>query len=304
MRALNALFKLNVINIFIIFLIIQQPVFAAAPNSETIDFLQIKKHASLANATYQSNPKIPDIAQLANYKITHHEKINEFEVSFFVATNDIDKSHIIAVRGTSNIENVFIDVAFKLIKDNNTGAYLHNGFSQTANSIYKKIRPYIEPGYKISTTGHSMGGAVALIIAMRLDIDQHYIKQVVTFGQPKVTNITGALNFKHLNLLRIVTPGDLVPLVPPFDPLDLNDLDIYWHMGEEIILKEGKDYSTIDGIESMLRATKFTQEALSERNIIHHNMSLYLNMINKKIPEANRVPYKNDYNIFNWFNAN
>ena len=146
-----------------------------------------------------------------------------------------------------------------------------------------------------------MGGAVALVLAMYLDNDDFKIGEVITFGQPKVTNINGANKYQHLNITRIVTPKDLVPLVPLIDPLDINDLDIYWHVGKEIILLPGTTYAILEGIYSMLRAVKFTQQALSEDNLKHHQMNQYLMMLNKKIPTSKLVPFKNNLNLFNLF---
>jgi len=96
----------------------------------------------------------------------------------------------------------------------------------------------------------------------------------------------------------VVTPGDLVPLVPPLDMADINNLNIYWHSGREIILLEGKQYSITSGIESMLRATKFLAQPLSEKNLRHHQMSHYLTLIEAKTSNAQWIPYKNDLSIF------
>ena len=78
---------------------------------------------------------------------------------------------------------------------------LHQGFAQAAESLYLAIRPHLNKNYKITTTGHSLGGAVALILAMYLDKDHYLLDKVVTFGQPKVTNVTGAQHYRHLKRL-------------------------------------------------------------------------------------------------------
>ena len=244
-----------------------------------------------------------ELGSLKNYTLSHYSSIPDIEISYFLLTNELSKTHIIAVRGTSNIENAFVDIALKLTMDEHVGIRLHNGFSQAAQAIYKEIKPKINADYLINTTGHSLGGAVALILAMYLDNDDFNTGQVITFGQPKVTNIPGANKFQHLNITRVVTPKDLVPLVPPFDPVDIKNLDIYWHTGREVILFPDTTYATLQGISSMLRATKFTQEPLSENNLKNHRMTLYIELINKKIPSAKLVPFKNDFNLFNLFGS-
>jgi hypothetical protein len=274
---------------------------ATQSDQKSINFQDIKEYAVFANATYQTVPEIRKLSSTKNYTLTHHNNIPEIEIFFYLITNDVDKTQNIAIRGTANIENAIIDVELELTTDKHTGARLHSGFLQAAQGIYKDIKPHLKPGYVINTTGHSLGGATAVILAMYLDIDNFKIGKVMTFGQPKVTNITGANKFKHLNIIRVVTPKDLVPLVPPFDPLDLNNLDIYWHLGKEIILLPDDTYAMLEGLNSMIRATKFTQEPLTEDNLQHHQMTQYIDMINKKIPIARLVTFENSLNIFNWF---
>lgn len=146
-----------------------------------------------------------------------------------------------------------------------------------------------------------MGGAIALILAMHLNTDDYKISQIITFGQPKVTNSSGSNKFKNLNIIRMVTEKDIVPLVPPFDPTDMNLQGIYWHLGQEIILLADDTYSILEGMNSMLRATKFTEAMLNENNVTDHNMDLYLTLIQQKTNSARLVPYTNSFNLFNLF---
>jgi len=89
--------------------------------------------------------------------------------------------------------------------------------------------------------------------------------------------------------------------VPPLDPLDINNLDVYWHAGKEVILLAENQYAVLAGLDSMLRATKFTQQPFNQRNIENHNMSVYLSMIGAKTKSSRLVPYKYDLNLFNLF---
>jgi len=295
---------LNYTNVAIILIIIFTTgrIFAKEQSDQNpVNFLNIKEYANLASATYQTLPKIRELSFLKHYMLTHHSNIPEIEISYFLVTNDVTKTQNIAVRGTSNIENTIVNVALKLTLDKRTGVRLHSGFLQAAQAIYAEIKPQIKADYIINTTGHSLGGAVALILAMYMDVDNFKIGQVITFGQPKVTNIAGANKFQHLKAIRVVTPKDIVPLIPLIDPMDINNLDIYWHLGKEIILLPGTTYAVLQGVNSMMRATKFTQEPLNENNLKNHQMTHYLEMLDKKIPSAELVPFKNSFNLFNLF---
>ncbi len=279
-------------------------VFSSTPSTEnTINFQNIKEFAYFSNAAYMTEPEIRELCVSKGYSLTHYSNIPDIQISYFLATNDTTKSQIISVRGTSNVENAMVDVALQLKMDKHAGVYLHSGFSQAAQAIYAEIKPQLKSDYKINVTGHSLGGAAALILAMHLDVDKFTPGKVVTFGQPKVTNIAGANKFQHLNVMRLVTPKDLVPLVPPFDPVDINNLDIYWHLGKEVILLPDTQYAILEGMSSMLRATKFTQEPLTENNLINHQMSLYIALLNKKLTVSKLVPYKTSLNLFNLFGA-
>ena len=273
----------------------------AQARQNTIDFKVIKDYALFAKVAYQTKHEIYNVGLQKSYQPTFYHNIPEFDIAYYLLTNDVTKTQIIAVRGTSNIENAMLDIALKLMPDRHTGIYLHEGFAKAAQAIYANIRPLIKPDYVINTTGHSMGGAIALILAMHLNIDHYKIDQIITFGQPKVTNTSGSYKFQNLNVTRIVTEKDLVPLVPPFDPSNMNLQNIYWHLGQEIILLSGNTYSILEGMNSMLRATKFTETMLDENNLTDHDMNLYLNLILQKTNSQRLVPYENSFNLFNLF---
>jgi len=275
----------------------------SANELESVDFTEIHTQAIFSNAAYQSESKIRALVESGNYTLTLYHTIPDIQISFFLATNELTKTQIISVRGTSNIENAMVDISLKLMVDKNTGVRLHEGFSFAAKQVYAELKPRLNSDYKINVTGHSMGGAVALILAMYLDAYQFDIEQVITFGQPKVTNISGANKIQHINVIRVVTPFDLVPLVPLFDPLDISNLDVYWHAGKEVILLADTQYAILEGTDSMLRATRFTQKRLTEDNLNNHQMPLYLEMIKAKTKSSKLVPYQTDLNLFNLFGS-
>lgn len=277
-----------------------QPLYASEP-ADSIDFTRLAEFAEYANAAYLSKEEIRERLKQNNFDITRYNILPESQVSYFLATDDVSKTQLIAVRGTSNIENAIVDIALQLKQDEHTGLRLHAGFASAARQIYTDIQPWLKKEYSINITGHSLGGAVALILAKYLDSDSYRVDQVITFGQPKVTNLAGAKSFEHLNIIRVVTPLDLVPLVPPFDPMDINNLDIYWHCGQEVLLLSDIKYSLLEGMNSMLRTTKFTQKRLSEDNLQNHRMALYLKLLNQKKISNQLVPFKNSFNLFNLF---
>jgi triacylglycerol lipase len=264
-------------------------------------FTKIKHYAEMANAAYLPAQAARGIIEAQGYHLVQYNSVPGVEVNYFVATNDALKHQIIAVRGTANVENAISDVSLKLLPDEHAKIALHQGFAQAAEAVYKAVLPVLNKNYKTSTTGHSLGGAIAVILAMYLDIDHYSLGPIVTFGQPKVTNVRGAMAFQHLDITRVVTSQDLVPLVPPLDVMDINNIDIYWHLGKEIVLLKGHDYAVLEGVKSMMRATRVINTNMSQENLEHHLMAGYLQQAKAKVEEANLVPYETGIDLFKLF---
>lgn len=279
----------------------------AALNTNTSNdkqrFKILLDYARVANAAYKGSDEVKNTLAATGYTLTKHGQLPGYGVSYFLATNDRLKQQILAVRGTSNVENAMVDVAFKLLPNEHTGIMLHQGFAQSADFIYDKLKPDLKKEYRINTTGHSLGGAVALILAMYIDADGFNVGKVITFGQPKVANITGSQQYSHLDVTRVVMPKDMVPLVPPLDPMDIMNLSIYWHLGTEVVLQQANTYSELKGMSSMMRATAFLNETISEENLKQHYMSLYIESLLQKQANPERVPYQNDFSIFDLFGS-
>jgi hypothetical protein len=267
------------------------------------DFAHWLDAAYIAEATYQTQEDIAKVLQAQGYTIKHFQQVEGFSVAYVLATNDVTKQHILAVRGTSNVENAIVDAAFVLLQDNLSGIDIHQGFLLSARDIYQQVQPEINPDYEINTIGHSLGGASALILAMMFDAQGYKIGEVITFGQPKVTNISGSRKFDHLNIKRLVTPKDVVPLVPPVDPMDLMKFSIFWHQGTEIVLFENNQYSVLTGVDSMMRATSFLNDLPSEKNLNNHFMTTYIKHLKTKLDAPVEIKYASDFKFSDWFGS-
>lgn len=265
------------------------------------DFSKWLDAAYIAQASYESGDVMQKQLSRLGFATTRTQQVDGYQVRYTLATNDRTKSHIIAVRGTSNVKNIIVDAAFVLVKDPITSIDLHQGFLLSARDIYQQILPSLKPGYRIYTIGHSLGGAAALILAMMLDAQGYHVGEVITFGQPKVTNISGSRKFKHLDITRLVTPRDMVPLVPPIDPFEMMNMSIFWHQGTEIILYPDQHYAVLSGIDSMLRAADFINDVPSQQHVSHHFMSSYIKYLQNKTVAPVRVKYQSDFDMYNWF---
>ena len=269
---------------------------SAQTHADEPRFQTLYQYARLAGAAYASEQRLRQAVSSAGFELTAYDTLPGYGVSYFVLTNPDQRKHIIVVRGTSNIENVMVDAAFKLLRDKQTGVKLHQGFAVSANYLYERIQPKLHRDYTIDATGHSLGGAVALILAMHLDADRYAVGEVITFGQPKVTTVAGGKRFAHLDVTRVVMEKDPVPLTPPFDPMELMNLDIYWHLGKEVVLLPGNAYAELEGMDSMMRAVDFFQTLPGADHVRDHYMDTYLAALKARLNSARRVEYESGFN--------
>ena len=264
-------------------------------------FAEVLQYAQLSSAAYETKDSVGRIAKDTSNELTMYENLPDLGVTYFLITDTAKKTHWIAIRGTVNVMNTLVNLDIQLTPNNDLGIQLHSGFAETAKSIFQKITPMLEKHYKINIAGHSLGGAVAIVLAMYLDINSYPVARIITFGQPKVTNITGAQKFAHLDILRVVAARDYIPLLPPVDATDITNVNIYWPLGQEIILLDNKEYSVAKGLNSMLRATKFFTRQPDMQNLQEHKIAFYLQSVRDRQQGARWVPYKNDFSMFSIF---
>ncbi|MBL4798174.1 MAG: lipase family protein [Oleispira sp.] len=277
--------------LIVILLVLCSPVFAA------VDFSAIKKSALISAASYADPKLIEERLSRVELSLVHHSVLPDSALSYFLARSPSGIQYL-SFRGTSNLENALVDLDLSLMLEAGLKIQLHQGFAIAAKAAYEDVKSKLDKHQPIITTGHSLGGAVAVIMAMHLQRDGYQVDQVITFGQPKVTNVSGADVFANLPLIRVVTPKDIVPLVPPLSPLQLQNIDIYWHIGKEIILLAENEYAITEGFKSMMRATKFVSSVPDESNVHAHQMSTYLTLLDQKREGAQQVPYKMNISLF------
>ncbi|MFH4980271.1 hypothetical protein AB6A40_006980 [Gnathostoma spinigerum] len=97
-------------------------------------------------------------------------------------------------------------------------------------SIEPILRDPLFSEYAVTVTGHSLGGALASLAALKIALDKlrpsHQIK-MISFGQPRVGDYQLAVSHNKLvpNSFRVVHRKDIVPHVPPCDKNDSHSID-------------------------------------------------------------------------------
>lgn len=154
---------------------------------------------------------------------------------------------IIAFRGTASIRNWITDGQFErttlVSGEDGTCSKVHKGFEAALNSILEKLISALGgcAVFKVQNckplfiTGHSLGGALAILAALELARNGFQIAQVYTFGQPRVGNsdfkkrYDAALGDKTF---RVVYQEDIVARVPHLPAWH----DPYRHVGNEAFI--------------------------------------------------------------------
>lgn len=131
-----------------------------------------------------------------------------------------DELILISVRGTNELlADGLRDADAQQVPFEEGEGKVHNGFYGAAKVAYTFVVSYLEKfysGQKLLITGHSLGGAVALLLAEMLRRDPQYAPDIVlyTYGAPRAGDATFIESAQPLNHHRIVKHNDPVPSVP------------------------------------------------------------------------------------------
>lgn len=203
-------------------------------------------------------------------------------VKAYIETDEANKIQWVSVRGTSNLDNVKLDVDYNKVVDGRLQIPLHKGFADTALQVYAFAKPLLRPGYEVRVTGHSLGGAAAAIVLMLFKEDGVKLGQAMTFGQPKVTNRAGVEKYRGLPLLRFVNDKDPVPLLPPFDLTTILDEGPYRHFGPEVVLKDGTNYAYFSDVQAERFSVLSFWNNLGRQEIPDHSIANYVQSLQAK----------------------
>ncbi|MBD2175958.1 lipase family protein [Pseudanabaena sp. FACHB-1998] len=152
----------------------------------------------------------------------------------FVAEKE--ENLIIAFRGSESTTDWLTNI--KLVTDPGPllNSRVHEGFQ---DALYPVVISIISAIYQfdpnrtknIWITGHSLGGALAVLMTAMLSIEKVNVRGLYTFGAPRVGNKNFAnlleANFQGTHF-RVVNQGDLVPHVP-------FEAQGFYHAGKRII---------------------------------------------------------------------
>ena len=128
-----------------------------------------------------------------------------------------DTHAVLAFRGSDpvTLQTWLTDVVVRLVERQEYDGRVHRGFSSALKQTWQKIEPIIEKaqGKPLFLTGHSMGGALAVLTACRLAKLGRPPVAIYTYGSPRVGDRMFCSQYA-LPTYRIVNRLDLVPEMP------------------------------------------------------------------------------------------
>jgi hypothetical protein len=128
-----------------------------------------------------------------------------------------DTHAILAFRGSDpvTLPNWLTDVVVKLVTHDEYDGRVHHGFSSVLKRTWDKVERILEDvqDKPLFLTGHSMGGALAVLTACRLAKAGRPPVATYTFGSPRVGDRTFCAGYS-LPTYRVVNGMDLVPEMP------------------------------------------------------------------------------------------
>lgn len=163
--------------------------------------------------------------------------ISSTDTQATVFRDDKAKEFIVAFPGTAGsvdwmTDNNFTAVNYTSPGVNCPGCHVHGGFLKAWNSIEPSLTSALtsylkaHAGYKVTPTGHSLGGAMAILSYSSLKGLKFPVSAVYTFGQPRVVDATGAAYLDKLGggsidkigeIVRVTHTDDGVPQAPSIE---------------------------------------------------------------------------------------
>ncbi len=252
---------------------------------DKVNFADIEYYAKRSASAYDPVDVIRKTYPMTTRAVT----VQSVDVRYFIETDVANRRQTLSIRGTAEKPNVWEDVETALVPDSLLGIPLHRGFQRDATAIFSDATPHLRKDFSLRITGHSLGGAVAAILAEYYTKEGYTVERLVTFGQPRVaTKMTPADTTQLRSVTtRVVNDLDVVPMIPPYSAIRP-----YQHFTPEVILLEGPDYVYLDDHDADRLSIGDFWRNLTDFSAKEHHMDGYLANIHEKAADGSKqVPY-------------
>ncbi|MEU5213110.1 lipase family protein [Streptomyces sp. NPDC020742] len=247
--------------------------------------------ARASELAYQDEKTIEDTARTWGFdRVRHHH--TTFRPPFPLEDTQAytlggENMIITAFRGTepANLRDWLSDATTPPRPGPGGTGYVHHGFGEALDSVWPQVRAALDGfrdnGQTVWFTGHSLGGALAMLAGARLHFEEPFVTAtgVYTFGQPRTCDrqLSQAFNTAYADrMYRFVNNNDIVPQLPT---------EPFHHVSAlRYIDSRGAIHPTMPVISGLVDHAKgYTADVLAPASdgVRDHFMGAYLNALEK-----------------------
>ena len=182
-----------------------------------VTWSMISDDANLCNATYAEDNEegLQLYCQIAGKSRSSVDfeilQVPSRNLLALLETNHAEQTQRLAIRGGRGFRNYFMSLQHQVDAVPELGAGVHAGFLDASRAMKEIAEPSLVDGYGLRLCGHSLGGAVAFILALLWNKAGRRIIDAVSFCAPRIGKQDLAdVVPKDLDLLRIIEVDDLV----------------------------------------------------------------------------------------------
>ena len=171
---------------------------------------QQSQHFGIAISSSSGNYYGPSTTKYWYPLLQAYDDKNEYYYCF--RSSKPDPNPVIGIDNLDMIKTAKYDGIINYVPYKN--GLVHKGFLEITQNLLNDTVNNIYECRNIILTGHSLGGAIALLMGIELN-DMGYNVKTYTFGQPKIgdNNLNRMIGFQNY---RFVHDKDIVPHLPPF----------------------------------------------------------------------------------------
>ncbi len=242
--------------------------------------------AQFSKLSYSSEAEIKIALQLENDNTTKLSFISSKNAGFDTEVVIIadENAVMIIFRGTeiNSVEDWISNVDNRLFPI--FAGNVHQGFWEALGQVWEQINENLatlrDKNQNIWLTGHSQGGALAMIAARVFKEQNIDIQGVYTFGQPRVADLLFATNYDAFlgdKTFRVYNEGDAIPQNPQH----------LYHAGTGVSVDENGEINIQSGINLMESGGSGLASILDAlldfagNDVNPHNIDEYINRLQK-----------------------
>lgn len=172
----------------------------------------------------QAYRRIEAADQLQKLGLSQIDFLDDHSTSFQAFVGSNEKYVVVSFAGTSDVVDYLTDVTFASKPEPFPGipGRVHTGFVNVLGKSWPRllelVKKHTASHKPVILTGHSLGGAQAVLSATRLSLLGYKIDSLYIYAVPRVGDKTYAQFVSHLfpnRIYRFVNNEDVVPRLPP-----------------------------------------------------------------------------------------